>query len=332
MVSWFVNRLDKLEVMNGRRRLLVKNKNNNKGSSSQIKWYKKDSTQAILMIAPMLIGFFLFTYAPIVYILRYAFFESNGFKETFIGLENFVRVFTRDLPYWNSLNNALILTFGKLAVEIPIALLLAVLLNKAKKGTGFFRITFFLPTVISAAISGLIFSLMFGSFNGTVNGILQSVGLIERPINWFSTKGTALFVVGFASVWNNFGINMIFFLMALQSVPKDLYECADLDGVKPIQRFFKITLPMIGPTFQVVLLNAIVGSLKMADLILSTTNGQPAGKTEVVMTYVFKYFFGYDGRAIEIGYASAMAIVTAVILALISGVYMKLSNKLGNSY
>lgn len=310
----------------------MKNKNNNKGSSSQIKWYKKDSAQAILMLAPMLIGFFLFTYAPIGYILRYAFFKSNGFKETFIGLENFVRVFTRDLPYWKSLNNALILTFGKLAVEIPLALFLAVLLNKGRKGTGFFRVAFFLPTVISAAIAGLIYSLMFGSFNGIVNEILQSAGLIERSINWFSTKGTALFVVGFASVWNNFGINMIFFLMALQSVPKELYECADLDGVNPIQRFFKITLPMIGPTFQVVLLNAIVGSLKMADLILSTTNGQPGGKTEVVMTYVFKYFFGYDGRAIEIGYASAMAIVTAVILALISSIYMKLSNKLGNSY
>lgn len=305
---------------------------NNKGSSSHIKWYKKDSTQAIIMISPMLIGFFLFTYAPIAYILRYAFFNANGFKETFVGFENFVRVFTRDSAYWQSLINALILTFGKLAVEIPLSLFLAVLLNKGRKGTGFFRVAFFLPTVISAAIAGLIFSLMFGSFNGIVNEILQNVGLIERPISWFSTKGSALFVVGFASVWNNFGINVIFFLMALQSVPKDLYECADLDGASQTQRFFKITLPMIGPTFQVVLLNAIVGSLKMADLILATTNGQPAGKTEVVMTYVFKYFFGYDGRAIEVGYASAMAIVTAVIFALISGIYMKSSNKLGKSY
>ncbi|WP_330617770.1 carbohydrate ABC transporter permease [Mobilitalea sibirica] len=303
-----------------------------KGSSHKIKWIKKDSTQAVLMLTPMLIGFILFTYVPILYILRYALYESNGFKESFVGLENFVRVFTRDTSYWSSLLNTIILTFGKLAVEIPLALLLAVLLNKGRKGTGFFRVTLFLPTVISAAIAGLIFSLMFASFNGTVNGLLQSAGFIERPISWFSYKGTALFVIGFASVWNNFGINMIFFLMALQSVPKELYECSDLDGVNPIQRFFKITLPMIGPTFQVVLLNAIVGSLKMADLILSTTNGQPGGRTEVVMTYVFKYFFGYDGRQIEVGYASSMALVTAVILAMISFVYMRSSSKLGKSY
>jgi ABC-type sugar transport system permease subunit len=303
------------------------------GSSSiNVKWIKKDSVQAVIMLAPMLIGFLLFTYVPIAYILRYALYNSNGFKETFIGLDNFVRVFTRDAAYWSSLFNTIILTFGKLAVEIPLALLLAVLLNRGQKGTGFFRITLFLPTVISAAIAGLIFSLMFASFNGTVNGILQSIGLIEQPISWFSRKGTGLFVIGFASVWNNFGINMIFFLMALQSVPKELYECASIDGVNTIQKFFKITLPMIGPTFQVVLLNAIVGSLKMADLILSTTNGQPGGKTEVVMTYVFKYFFGYDGRSIEVGYASSMALVTAVILTIISFIYMKSSKKLGQSF
>ncbi|HHX55377.1 MAG TPA: sugar ABC transporter permease [Clostridiales bacterium] len=283
------------------------------------------------MLAPMLVGFLLFTYVPILYILRYAFYNSNGFRETFIGMANFSRLFS-DSAYWNSILNTFILTFGKLAVEIPLALLLAVLLNRGRKGTGIFRITFFMPTVISAAISGLIFSLMFASFNGTVNGILQTAGVISQPISWFSQKGTALFVIGFASVWNNFGINMIFFLMALQSVPQELYECADLDGANAIQRFFKITLPMIGPTFQVVLLNAIVGSMKMADIVLSTTNGQPGGKTEVVMTYVFKYFFGYDGRAIEIGYASSMALVTAVILALTSFIYMRSTKKLGNSF
>lgn len=304
---------------------------NKRNNESNTRWIKKDSTQAVLMLAPMLVGFLLFTYVPILYILRYAFYNSNGFRETFIGMANFSRLFS-DSAYWNSILNTFILTFGKLAVEIPLALLLAVLLNRGRKGTGIFRITFFMPTVISAAISGLIFSLMFASFNGTVNGILQTAGVISQPISWFSQKGTALFVIGFASVWNNFGINMIFFLMALQSVPQELYECADLDGANAIQRFFKITLPMIGPTFQVVLLNAIVGSMKMADIVLSTTNGQPGGKTEVVMTYVFKYFFGYDGRAIEIGYASSMALVTAAILALTSFIYMRSTKKLGNSF
>lgn len=290
-----------------------------------------DSIQAVVMLAPMLIGFVIFTYIPIIYILRYSFYESNGIRASWVGVDNFVRVFTRDTAYWKSLGNVFILAFGKLAVEIPLALLLAVLLNKGLKATGIFRVTLFLPAIISTAITGLIFSLMFASFNGIINGMLQDIGLIKLPINWFSKKSTAMLVLGMASVWNNYGINMIFFLMALQGVPKELYECAEIDGVTPVQKFFKITLPVIGPTFQAVVLMSIVGSLKMSELILASTNGQPAGKTEVVITYVFKYFFGYDGRKVEVGYASAMALVTGVILAAVSVIYMKLTNSLGHS-
>lgn len=290
-----------------------------------------DSAQAMAMLAPMMIGFFVFTYIPIVYVLRYSLYESNGFKESWVGLDNFVRLFTRDPAYWKSVVTTFILAFGKLAVEIPLALLLAVFLNKGIRGTGFFRVALFLPAIISTAITGLIFSLMFSSYNGIINSMLIDWGIIAEPIKWFSNKWTALIVLGLASVWNNFGINMIFFLMALQSVPKELYECANIDGITPVKQFFKITLPMIGPTFQSVLLMAIVGSLKMADLILASTNGQPAGGTEVVMTYVFKYFFGYGGRKVEVGYASAMAVITGIILAIVSVVYTRLSRKIGNS-
>jgi len=290
-----------------------------------------DSVQAMGMLAPMMLGFVIFTYVPIVYILRYSLYNSNGFKESWVGLNNFVRLFTRDATYWKSLVTTFILAFGKLLIEIPLAMILALLLNKGIKGTGFFRVTLFLPAIISTAICGLIFSLMFASYNGIINTMLQNWGWIQKPISWFSNRWTALLVLGLASVWNNFGINMIFFLMALQSVPKELYESASIDGITPVRRFFSITLPMIGPTFQSVLLMAIVGSLKMADLILASTNGQPAGGTEVVMTYVFKYFFGYSGRRVEVGYASAMAVVTGIILAIVSFVYMRMTKKIGNS-
>ena len=134
-----------------------------------------DSYQALFMLAPMMIGFILFTYVPIAYILRYAMYQSNGFKETWIGLENFIRLFTRDEIYWKTVLNAVILSMGKLLVEIPLALVLAVLLNKGLKATGFFRVTLFLPAIISTAIAGLIFSLMFAAFNGIINGMLMNV-------------------------------------------------------------------------------------------------------------------------------------------------------------
>ena len=121
---------------------------------------------------------------------------------------------------------------------------------------------------------------------------------------------------------------MIFFLMALQSIPQELYDCASIDGATGLNRFFKITLPMIAPIFQSILLMAIVGSLKVCDLVISCTNGQPGGTTEVVMTYIYKSFFGKSGRNIEVGYASSMALITAIFLAMVTFVYLKATKKL----
>ena len=289
---------------------------------------RKDSAQALIMIAPMMLGFVLFTYVPIIYILRYAFYNYNGFRSQFTGWDNFIRLFSRDIDFWKSIVTTFILGFGKLFLEIPMALFLAILLNMKLKGTGFFRVTLFLPAIISTAIVGLVFSLMFAAFDGVVNGMLHDIGLIKQNINWFGTKWPALFVLGLASVWQNVGVNMIFFLVALQRIPRELYECASIDGASPWKQFWKITLPMIGPMFQIILLMAIVGSLKMADLILASTNGQPGGTTEVVMTYVFKYFFGFAGRPSEIGYASALSVITGIILALVSMIYLKATRRM----
>ena len=293
---------------------------------------KNDSVQAVLMLMPMLMGFALFTYGPILYILRFCLYKANDFKSTYIGFDNFIRAFQRDPDFWDAMLNTVILSAGKLIIEIPLAMVLAILLNKGLKGTGFFRTFLFLPAITSTAIVGLIFSLMFASFDGIVNNILQSVGLISRPINWMGNKWTALEMLGIASIWNNFPINMIYFLMALQSIPTEIYECAELDGVTPWKRFWKITLPMIAPIAQVVVLMAIVGSLKVSDLVLASTNGAPGGRTEVIMTYVFKYFFGYSGRAVEIGYASAMSVITGIFLAIVSLIYMRVTNKMNRVY
>ncbi len=306
-------------------------KNRNAGVRPRLS-LKNDSVQAVVMLLPMLLGFALFTYGPILYILRFCLYQANDFKATFNGGENFARLFTRDPNFWDAMLNTVILSAGKLVIEIPLAMILAILLNKALPGTGFFRTFLFLPAITSTAIVGLVFSLMFASFDGIVNNILQSIGWISRPINWMGNKWTALEMLGIASIWNNFPINMIYFLMALQSIPREIYECAELDGVTPWIRFWKITLPMIAPIAQVVVLMAIVGSLKVSDLVLASTNGAPGGRTEVIMTYVFKYFFGYSGRTVEIGYASAMSVVTGIFLAIVSMIYMRVTNKMNRVY
>lgn len=109
--------------------------------------FRNDSVQAVMMVAPMMIGFILFTYVPIIYLVRCSFFSSNGFKEKYIALQNFERIFLRDPDYWRSVVTTFILAFGKLAVQIPLALFLAVLLNKGLKATAIYRVTLFLPAL-----------------------------------------------------------------------------------------------------------------------------------------------------------------------------------------
>ena len=305
---------------------MIKTKKKTKKLHSAIK------IQEILMITPMTIGFLLFSVYPIIWVLRWSFFKYNGYSEPiFVGLGNFIRVFTRDPAYWDSLKNTFLIAGMKMVFEIPLALVLAVFLNNKIKGSSFFRVVFFLPSVFSIAVVGLIFSILFGAYNGIVNAILKNMGLITQNISWFSDKGHAMFVIILVSLWTTFGLNMIYFLMGLQNISKSLYECAAIDGANEMQQFFYITLPLVAPILQLVLMLSVLGTMKMTDLILVLTNGAPGGSTEVVMTYIFKYFFSYGESAameVQFGYASSMAVVTAVILGIVTLIYLKVSKKM----
>ncbi len=294
-----------------------KTKNWNRG---QIKW-------CYLFIAPMLIGFLVFTIYPICWAVRYSFFDYDGIEASFVGLDNYIRVFTRDPGYWQAMATTFLMSFGKLLVELPLALLLAILLNNALKGSGIFRTIFFLPNIISTAIMGLIFFFIFDTANGFVNNVLMEFGI--EPVNWFGHKWTAILVIAIVSIWQGFGINMLFFLSGIQGIPADLYECASLDGANKWKSFVHITLPMLAPTMQVILMMAMIGTIQTTDLVLTLTNGQPAGQSEVIMTYIFKYFFSYGNtvNASQYGYATAAGIVLAIILGGLTAVYLKVTQK-----
>lgn len=281
----------------------------------------------------MLIGFGLFTIYPMFWLIKWAWFSYDGIRTAeFVGFDNFIRVFERDPYYWRALRNTFVIVGVKMVIEIPLALFLAVVLNKSTKLNALYRTVFFMPSIISTAIIGLVFFLMFDPFQGVVNQLLQNSGLINSKINWFGDRAHANAVIMIASIWKGFGTNMIFFLMGLQSVPADIYECADIDGASPWRKFRSITLPMIAPFAQTVVMLTLVNSMKMSDLVLTLTNGQPSGKTEVVMSYTFKYFFSYGvaDAVSQYGYAAALAVVTAIIMGMITGLYFFLTRKVGD--
>lgn len=292
---------------------------------------KTEQRWCYLMLAIPIIGFLTLTIYPILWTFHWAFYSYTGVDSTavFTGLRNFKALFTTDFTYWKSWITTLEFTFLKVPAELVFAMCIALILSRKIKGTNFFRSVFYLPSVISVVIIGLVFSNLF-SFFGVINGILQKLHIIDSGIDWFSKKGTAMTVIVVGSIWNTLGINVMYFMAALTNVPKEIYECADLDGAGTFTKFFKITLPMILPVAQIVLLLSVVGTLGINEYILTLTNGAPSGMTHSVMSYQTTRFVpGFAQTSVtEIGYGCAMSLVTTLIFALVALGYNKLNNKL----
>lgn len=301
------------------------------GKRSRKELQTSEAIISYAMLSTQIIGFLVFGIYPILWVYRYAFYDYDGIREIFIGMENIVRVFTRDIHYWKSLVNTFIIAYGKLIIELPLALILAVMLNMKIAGRSFFRTMFFMPNIISTAIIGLVFSFIFGSFNGIVNNLLIELKLISEPINWFANKPTSMLVIIVASMWQGFGINMLFFLAGLQNIPTELYEAATIDGATGSYQFWHITLPMLAPVAQIILMLAMINGIKIMDLVMVLTNGMPAGETDVVMLHIYKHFFP-EGTLPQLGYASALGLVTSIIIGIITVIYFKLSKKAKEVY
>ena len=293
---------------------------------------RKAVIQSYLMIAGTVIGMIVFVVIPLIWIMRWCLFSYKGFGAVrFVGFNNFVRVFARSDKYWLAVKNTFVFAFGKLLVEIPLALVLAFMLTRRLKGRDFFRSVFFMPSMLSVAVIGVVFTYLFNHNQGVVNSVIKQLG--GTPIKWFSDGTTAMIMLMIVSIWQNFGINMLFFMTGLQSIPNELYEAAAIDGASQTQQFLRITIPMLGPIMQMVLMNAILGSLKVTDLVLTLTNGKPSGKTEVMMTYIYKRFFGESGSsAMDYGYGAALTVVTAIILTIVTLMYLRATKKNSDIY
>jgi ABC-type sugar transport system permease subunit len=270
---------------------------------------------------------------PIAWAFRYMFYNYKGYGEArFIGLDNFVRVM-HDNQFWESVVNTFVYAGGKLILTIPLSLLLAAILNRGIRGKHLLRAVFFMPTVISTAVMAVVFFTIFNSYNGILNQFLIKFNI--APIDWLGGKYAMLTVI-LVAVWGAVGNYMLLFLAGLQNIPEDVYESSSLDGANKVQQFRYITLPMLGPVMQMVIMLAIITALKGYESIMVLTEGGPVGKTEVMFLYLYKLFFPVGGGAAavqvqEFGYGSAVAFVSAVIVGLISLVYFYASKRMNRT-
>lgn len=286
------------------------------------------------MLMLPIIGFVVFNLYPILWTFRWSLFNYTGIpSETrFIGFENFTNMFTGDLAYWKSWLNTLQFVLFKVPIEMFISLILATLIcNKSVKFKGLFRSVYYLPNVISVAIVGLILSNLFSN-NGFVNYVLTNLGF--DSVKWLESKSTAMTMLVFGSIWNTFGINVLYFIAAISNVSEDLYEAASIDGAGPIRKFFSVTIPMIAPVFQTVMLLALLNALGVNEYIIVLTGGAPANSTRMVMSYLTtKFVPGFmEETTPNLGYGCALSLMTTVLFGLCSLIYQKMSDRMNSLY
>ncbi|HYG60186.1 MAG TPA: sugar ABC transporter permease [Symbiobacteriaceae bacterium] len=287
------------------------------------------------MVTPTVVLFLAAVVYPIGWMLRYMFYDWDGIMPAqFIGLDNFVRMATRDPLFWQSVANTLVYAGGKLAITLPAALLLAVALNGKLKGKNLFRGIIFMPTVVSSAVASVIFFYIFNSYNGVVNRLLMAVRLADSPVDWFGIS-LAMVTAIIVAVWGAVGNYMVLFLAGLQSIPQELYEAAAIDGAGEWQQFRHVTIPMLGPVLQVVVMLAIVVALKGYESLMVLTGGGPSDATMVMFLYIYRLFFpSIDGGPVvqQYGYGASLSFVASLLITAITLGYLKLSRKMNDAY
>ncbi|WNR45543.1 carbohydrate ABC transporter permease [Paenibacillus roseipurpureus] len=290
---------------------------------------------AYSFIAPSLILTLVLGVYPIGWAIRYMFYDYKGYgQERFIGLENFTQL-AHDSQFWESVFNTFVYAGGKLLLTLPLALILAVILNTKLRGRQLLRGIFFMPTIISSAVIAVVFFTIFNSYNGILNQFLLKYGVISQKVDWLGPDHAMLTTI-IVAAWGAVGNYMLLFLAGLQNIPVDMYESSSLDGANKRQQFWYITLPMLGPVLQMVIMLAIITSLKGYESIMVLTEGGPVGKTEVMYLYVYKLFFPVSTASTvldqQFGYGSAVGFVTALIVGAVTLVYTLMSRKLNRMY
>ena len=284
--------------------------------------YKRINTlQYVSLVLPGLLIFTLGLIVPMFLAFRYSLTSWNGMtaEKPFIGLQNYVNFF-KDKYVLDACVFTLKFTFFNTIIQNIFALLFAVALDSSIKGKKIYRTIFFIPCLISAIIVGFIWLRMFSNVLPALNDVFGT------DINFllFGSSKTVLSGMLIANNWQWIGYWMLIYLAALQSIPTELYEAAMIDGASAFKRFLKVTVPMIAPAFTICIVGITIGSLKVYDLMVSSTGGGP-GRASTSIIYLI-YNTAISGR--QYGYGSAMSIVLVVILLAVALFQLKfLRNK-----
>lgn len=230
--------------------------------------------------------------------------------EAYVGFENYIRAI-HDPKVQMALVNTVAFGLVTVPLQMLFGLVLASVINSKIKGKLFFKVLFYIPVISSWIVVSLIFRYLFQSSDaGAINYLLLKAHLISEPVSWLSHRWTANFVIWILSVWKGIGWVMVIYLAALQGINKSLYEAAEIDGANSVQKFWKITVPNVRPITLYIFVNLLIGSFNVFLQVLMITNGAPLGRTEVLLTYMYKVAFS----EFDFGYSSAIAVMMGIVI------------------
>lgn len=265
---------------------------------------------ATFFILPALLIYTAFQIIPLLGAIYFSFSEWNGIAGSaikFVGLDNFKKVLS-DAQFLLSLKNMARMVIFSVLFHTPVALLMAVAIQGAKKGGRFFKAVYFVPTVFPLTAVGLLWYFIFMP-NGSLNTLLEGIGLSSLVTPWLVKESTAMNTIIFVNIWAGVGYYMVILLAGLTTISEDIYEAAILDGVTPVTKFFHITVPLLKPIIRMCILMDVIGTIKVFDLVFVMTEGGPNGLTNLPTTLMYQEAFKYD----HYGIGSAIGMIILVI-------------------
>lgn len=274
------------------------------------------------MIFPAILIFCLFFIYPIGYMIYLSFHEWNFVSpvKDFVGTSNFSYLLS-DRDFREVISNSFIYTFFTVFLTISLSLLLALWLNRGGAVYSFMQASIFSPHIISLVSVSMLWMWIMDADYGLLNWFLNLIGM--ESVMWLTSPDYALTSLILVAVWKGIGFNTLVFIAGLQSIPKDLYEAAELDHTPPWRRFLKITVPMLSPTLFFLTIIGVINSFQVFETINLMTAGGPINSTNTFVYYIYQYGFQF----FKIGYASAAGVILLVILSVLTVVYFKVLSK-----
>ncbi|OAS18062.1 hypothetical protein A8708_28845 [Paenibacillus oryzisoli] len=263
-------------------------------------------------LAPGFIVYFIFFLVPFITTFYYSFTSWDFYTAKFIGLSNYQDIVIDPLMKI-ALKNTIIFTFVTGITKVGLGMGLALFVNQKLKTSNFIRTVFFLPAVLNTIAVGILFTAILHPTNGLLNQTLGILHMEVFQLSWLTDVKLAIFSIAGIETWKWAGYNMVIILSGLQSISKEYYESAEIDGASGVKRFWHITFPLIMPAFNVALVGNIIGGLRVFDLVAATTGGGPGRATEVLNTAIFENF----GNNLQ-GLASAGNVVLTLFVAVTS--------------